>query len=52
VKILKFYSEIFSQKELVAMIKQPDYKRLNTIEYAQLTENSLIIEMVNKMLNG
>lgn len=34
------------------MIKQEDFQGLNAVEYAKLTENQEIVEIVGKMLAG
>ena len=51
-KIIKFFAENFSGEELINMIKSKDYQGLNVQEYAKLTQNFEIQELLQQMLNG
>lgn len=52
VKILQFYADTFPKAELINMIRQKDFQGLDVLEYAKLTENREIIEIIDSMNKG
>lgn len=51
-KILRFFGQSFPQAELEQMIKEKDFQGLTVLDYARLTDNLEIIDLVKKMLSG
>jgi hypothetical protein len=46
VKIIRFFGETYSHNDLVNMIRQTDFQGLSVVEYAKLTENQEIQDLI------
>jgi len=51
-RVIKFYYDHFSEKDIKSVILTPDFKGLNALDYAKLIENKEILDMLQSMLNG